>query len=146
MAVVIDYEPPVKWIALQQKSLDDDRCVPRLIKWLLRWIYNHYGWAATDHDGHSYCKLEFRGTFDNEADARWAASCPGGSYRSLPHNAALPEETCQFGVHDFPLSSASPGYRHRSLPFITVPRADFEALGEQIKQVLHNTEDPIATV
>lgn len=124
------------YVVIQQKSLDDDPHVPRLVKWLLRRIYHRYGWAATDHNGKSYCKLEFVGIFDNASTARWAAMMPGGSYRELPLNASLPEETCQFGVYDHPLSEASPEYRHRQMPFVAVSRADLDALGMKIEQTV----------
>ena len=81
------------YVVVQQKSLDDDPYVPRWLKWLLVRIYEWYGWAAVGHDGKSYCKLEFIGIFDNATSARWAAMVPGGSYRELPLNASLPEQT-----------------------------------------------------
>lgn len=118
------------YVVVQQKSLDDDPLVPRWVKWLLRKIYQHYGWAAVDKNGKSYCKLEFIGIYDNATDARWAAMVPGGSYRELPLNCSLPPETCQFRIHDFPCSSVSSEYRNRKLPFVTVPRSELEHLQE----------------
>lgn len=118
------------YVVVQQKSLDDDKCVPRWVKWFLRWVYRRYGWACVDRDGKSYCKLEFVGVYDNATDARWAAMIPGGSYRELPLNASLPEETCQFRVHDFPHSSASQEYRNRKLPYMAVPTRELEKLRE----------------
>lgn len=132
--------PQSIFIAVQQKSLDDDPHVPWWVKWLLRRIYQWYSWAAVDKDGRSYCKLEFRGAFTTEAAARWAAGCLGGSYRELPLDAPLPEETCQFGVHDFPLSSASPEYRNRRLPYVAISREDLERLGSKIEQTIDCAE------
>lgn len=124
------------YVVIQQKSLDDDKRVPWIIKWLLRRIYHRYGWAATDHNGKSYCKLEFVGIFDSAPAARWAAMMPGASYRELPLNASLPEETCQFGVYDHPLSEESAEYRKRQMPFVAVARADLDALGMKIEQTV----------
>lgn len=124
------------YVVVQQKSLDNDPLVPWWIKWLLRAVYRWYGWAAVGHDGKSYCKLEFIGIYDSAPAARWAAGVAGGSYRELPLNASLPEETCQFGVHDFPLSSASPEYRNRVLPYVAVAREDLDKLGMKIEQTV----------
>lgn len=123
------------FIAYQFKSLEDDPRLPRWLKWVLRKIYDHYEWAANDHDGKSYCQIQWRGSFYNEADARWAASCPGGRYRALPLNGLLPEETCQYGIYDVPLSSHSPNYRNRSLSFVAVPRERLVQLEKKVEQV-----------
>ena len=122
------------YVVVQQKPLDTDPHVPRWLKWLLRLIYRKYGWAAVDHNGKSYCKLEFVGIFDNATAARWAAMVPGGSYRELPLNASLPAETSQFRVHDFPHSSASHEYRKRKLAFQAVPTTELERLREATHQ------------
>jgi hypothetical protein len=124
------------WVVVQQKSLKDDPHVPRWAKWFLRWVYFRYGWAAVDKNGKSYCKLEFLGIYDSAPAARYAAMVPGGSYRELPLNCSLPEETCQFGVYDHPLSDASPEYRHRQMPWVTVARSQFEQLDSKTKDVL----------
>lgn len=130
-------EIPVAYVAMQQKSLDDDPLVPWIIKWFLRWVYHRYGWAAVDKNGRSYCKLEFLGVFDTATAARWAAMVPGGSWRELPLNTSLPEETCQFGKHDFPCSSVSSEYRNRKLPFQSVPTYELERL----KQATGHTDE-----
>jgi hypothetical protein len=132
------------YVVVQQKSLDDDPLVPRWVKWLLRAVYQWYGWAAVDHNGKSYCKLEFVGIYDNASDARYAAMVRGGSYRELPLNCSLPEETCQFRVHDFPLSSGSPEYRRRKLPFVAVAREDIERLEDKVQQTLDCAEGKCA--
>jgi hypothetical protein len=131
-----DDEFQTAWIVIRQKSLKDDPLVPRWVKWLLRWVYFRYGWAATGHDGRNYTKTEFIGVYDSAPAARYAAMIPGGSYIELPLNCSLPEETCQFGKYDHPLSDASPSYRHRKLPFVAVPRADIEQLEAKVKQTL----------
>lgn len=128
------------YVVIQKKSLDADPLVPCWVKWLLRKIYQWYGWAATDHDGKSYLKMEFVGIYDTATEARWAAMVPGGSYHELPLNMSLPEETCQFRVHDFPLSTASPEYRNRKLPFVAIPRADIERLEQKIEQTVDCAE------
>lgn len=127
---MLDNEIRTAYVAFQTKSLDDDPDVPYLIKWLLRRIYRHYGWTAMDHDGKSYCKWSFLGIFDTSTEARWAAMVPGGSWMELPLNLSLPEETCQFGRHDFPRSSVSHEYRNRKLPFQAVPTSELERLKE----------------
>lgn len=131
-----DKDQLTAYVVVQQKSLEDDPLVPWWMKWLLRRIYQWYGWAAVGHDGKSYCKLEFIGIFDNATAARWAAMVPGGSYRELPLNTSLPEETCQFGVHDFPHAEASSEYRNRRLPYVAVARDDLDALGVKIEQTI----------
>lgn len=125
------------YVVFQTKSLDDDPHVPQLVKWLLRRIYQRYAWTAMGHDGKSYTKWEFLGIFDTSGGARWAAMVPGGSWMELPLNESLPEETSQFRAHDFPRLSASQEYRDRKLPFVTLPRVDFEALDEKTIQTLN---------
>lgn len=129
------------YVVVQQKSLDMDLHVPRIIKWFLQWVYFRYGWAAVDHDGKSYCKLEFVGIFDTATEARWAAMVPGGSYRELPLNNSLPEETCQFKVHDFPRSPISTDYRNRKLAFAAVPIRDLQRLDEATHLTDHIVEE-----
>jgi hypothetical protein len=124
------------YVVVQQKPLDQDPLVPRWVKWFLRWVYFRYNWAATGHDGKSYTKLDFVGIFDSAAAARWAAMVPGGSYKELPLNTSLPEESCQFGNYDHPMSEASPEYRNREMPFVAVARADLDALGLKIEQTV----------
>lgn len=118
------------YVVVQQKSLENDPHVPRLLKWFLRWVYFRYGWAAVDHNGKSYCSLQFVGIYDTATEARWAAMVPGGSYRELPLNSSLPEETCQFRVHDFPHSPISTDYRNRKLAFAAVPIRELQRLDE----------------
>lgn len=125
-------EPVVNyWLVTQRKPLED--VVPhRLVRWFLRWIFKHYGFAARDHNGQCYASIEYRGVFREEGDARWAARCPGGAVKPIPFNSALPEETVQYGVGDVPLSEASQFYRKGvRLPFVAVHRAEVRnQLGE----------------
>jgi len=147
MALVIT-DPPVLYLARQQKPLDDFD-MPRVFKWFLLWIYDRYGFAATgfkvlvppdtkpnpsNWQVLDYCSYEDRGVFVKESDARWAANCTGGSHKSVPLNAALPEETCKFGIHDFPQSPASPLYRRRRLPYCAVPTRHVELLNSIITE------------
>lgn len=135
----VEADPPCEaFIAYQRKSLEHDERVPWLIKWFLRRVYEWYGWAATDHDGKGYCKTEYRGVFFCESDARWAASCDGGQYRSLPVNAALPEEMVGYGVYDVPLSEESSMYRNHQLPFVAVSRKDLQRLEAKVEQVVQS--------
>lgn len=132
------------YVVFQQKPLKDDPLVPRWVKWFLRWVYFRYGWATVDRNGKSYCKIEFVGVYDSAPAARYAAMVPGGSYRELPLNCSLPEDTCQFGTYDFPLSEASPEYRRRQLPFVAIPRIDIERLEAKVKQTLDCAEGKCA--
>jgi hypothetical protein len=118
------------WLVFQEKPLE--QVVPnRLVRWFLRWVYQHYGFAAKScrcKHGVSYFNFEPRGTFPNEADARWMANCDGGGLKEIPFNAALGEETAQYGVYDCPQSEASAEYRNRRLPFTFVPTSDLERI------------------
>jgi hypothetical protein len=133
-------EVKTAYVAFQTKSLDDDPDIPNWVKWILRRIYHRYGWTAMDHDGKSYCKWSFLGIYDTATLARWAAMVPGGSWIELPLNQSLPEETCQFGAHDFPRSSVSHEYRNRALPLIAVPRTAIEQLEQKVQQTLDCAE------
>lgn len=124
------------WLVFQEKPLHE--VVPnRFVRWFLRWVYQHYGFAAKScrcKHGVTYFNFEPRGTFPNEADARWLANCPGGGLKEVPFNAALGEETAQYGLLDFPQSEASSEYRRRRLPFSFVPTADLERLSLSLQR------------
>ena len=143
---MIDDDILTAYVVVQQKSLKDDPYVPRWIKALLRLVYFWYGWAAVGHDGKSYTKLEFLGIYDSAPAARYAAMVPGGSYRELPLNCSLPEETCQFGNYDHPLSDASSDYRNRQMPWIAVGREQFNALEDKINQTANCAEGKCTVV
>jgi hypothetical protein len=124
------------WLATQRKPLEEVEPI-----WLLRWLLRKYfawrGFACRSHcgecDGKCYASIEYRGTFDRESDARWAANCKGGEVKPIPFSAALPEETVSYGVGDVPQSEASQFYRQGiSLPFAAVPRGKLERLQEKI--------------
>lgn len=89
--------------------------LPWLCRWLIRVAYFRTGWASD-------FGVEYQGVYTTESEAHWAASGAGMSYTELPLNGSLPEETVQYGTHDFPLSDASALYRNRSLPTVAVPR------------------------
>lgn len=118
------------WLVFQEKPLQE--VVPnRLVRWFLRWVYWRYGFAAKScrcKHGVTYFNFEPRGTFPDEADARWAANCNGGGLKQVPFNIALGEETASYGSSDFPQSEASNEYRHKRLPFSFVPTADLQRL------------------
>jgi hypothetical protein len=118
------------WLVTQRKSLESIE-PRRWLRWLLRKYFEWRGFACRSHcgecDGKCYASIEYRGVFDDEATARFAASCDGGEYKPIPFNAALPEETVSYLPGDAPLSEASPWYRRGAiLPFIAVPRVQIE--------------------
>ena len=120
------------WLATQRKPLEEVEPIA-LLRWLLRKYFAWRGFACRSHcgecDGKCYASIEYRGTFDNEADARWAANCPGGEVKPIPFEAALPEETVSYGVGDVPQSEASQFYRQGvPLPFVAVPREELDEL------------------
>lgn len=151
-----------KFLTVQRKSLE--QVVPnRFVRWFVRWVHRHYGFACRSHvcnnedgrhkngttvncpncdtpvvvmcDGTCYASIEYRGIFDSEPDARWAANCAGGSLREVPYNAALPEETVQYGKTDDPMSEISAEYRRGvPLPFVAIPRGEIERLQQGINR------------
>lgn len=154
------------WLATQRKPLEEVEPIA-LLRWLLRKYFAWRGFACRSHvcnnedsrhgtgvtvncaecgapvvvlcDGKCYASIEYRGTFDNQTDARWAANCNGGEVKPIPFHAALPEETVSYGVGDVPQSEASQLYRQGiSLPFIAVERGKLERLQEKIRET-----DPI---
>jgi len=127
MSLVVD-EVPVKWIAGRQVGMGKHQpALPPDIKFFLLSVYLRYGWAAVEG-------MQFLGCYDNEADARWAANCEGGWYRSVPYNTTLPFEMCQFGTYDHPQSESSSEYRNRQLPFVVIPRSVLEGLDNTLQQ------------
>jgi hypothetical protein len=131
------------FLVTQRKSLE---AVEPL--WILRWLLRKYfewrGFSCRSHcncDGGCYASVEYRGVFDDEAAARFAASCEGGEYKPIPFNAALPEETVSYIPGDAPLSEVSPWYRRGAiLPFIALPRDDFQRLEDKVQQTLDCAE------
>lgn len=103
---------------------------PLVWRWLARLVYKRINWAP-DYG------IEYQGVYEDEATARHAAAMPGGFYIELPLNAELPQETAQFGKHDFPLSDASAEYRNRKFPYITLTREQLEALDAKVTQTLN---------
>lgn len=116
------------WLVARRPSLGEHALVYR---WLARWLYGRIHWTP-DYG------IEYQGVYSDEAEARWAAGAPGMFVMEVPFNACLPEETCQYGKHDFPLSDASASYRNRKLPFVAVPRGQIEKLQDAIR-----ASDPI---
>lgn len=100
---------------------------PPFWQWLARLVYKRLHWCPD-------FGIEYQGVFTNEAEARHAASAPGMFYMELPLDAELPAEPCQFGVHDFPHSDASPFYRRRKAPYVAVPRTQMERLERSIQR------------
>lgn len=134
------------------------------LRWLLRYYFRWRGFACRSHvcnnedgrhgngklvdcprcgtpvivlcDGKCYASIEYRGVYDDDAAARWAANCKGGEIKPIPFNAVLSEETTSYKPSDVPQSEASPWYRRGvMLPFVTLPRADIERLDQKIEQL-----------
>ena len=118
------------WLVARRPPLSDCKV---LYRWLARWLYTRIQWTP-DYG------IEYQGVYTDEAEARWAASGPGMFFMELPLNGSLPEEICQYGKHDFPLSEASAMYRNRRLPLMTLTRAQAEALGARIEETARNAE------
>jgi hypothetical protein len=132
------------YLVTQRKPLEDVEPW-RWLRWLLRRYFQWRGFACRDYDGRCYASIEYRGVFDDPVLARWVASCPGGAVKPIPFNAAAPEETCSYKPGDVPLSEEAQWYRRGVvLPFVAVPRDEFEALGERIEQLIEHTKDPVA--
>lgn len=112
----------------------------RWLRWVLRKYFEWRGFACRSHcdcKGGCYASIEYRGVFDDEAMARWAASCDGGAYKPIPFNAALPEQTVSYKTGDVPLSEASAWYRRGvALPYVPIPREDLEALESKVEQTV----------
>lgn len=122
--------PPVPvvssvWLVARRPLLSEH---PVFYRWLARWLYRRIHWTP-DYG------IEYQGVYIDEAEARWAASGAGMFVMEVPFNACLPEETCQFGKHDFPLSEASPMYRNRSLSFVAIPRERLAQLEDKVEEV-----------
>jgi hypothetical protein len=154
------------WLATQRKPLEQVEPIWAL-RWLLRKYFQWRGFACRSHvcnnqdgkhgagrtvdcsecgasvvvlcDGRCYASIEYRGTFEDESDGRWAANCNGGEVKPIPFKAALPEETVSYGVGDVPQSEASQFYRQGvRLPFVAVPRKELDdrlLLEAKIEQV-----------
>lgn len=119
---MMDRIPTSVFLVAKRPPLDR---YPRIWRWLARLVYNQINWCP-DYG------IEYQGIYEDEAAARYAASMPGGFYIELPFNAELPQETAQFGKHDFPLSEASNGYRRRRFPFSFVPTVELERLSQSV--------------
>lgn len=128
------------FLVTQRKSLESVEPIAAL-RWLLRKYFEWRGFACRSHcgecDGKCYASIEYRGVFDDDAAARFAASCEGGEYKPIPFNAALPEETVSYCSGDAPFSEASQWYRRGAmLPYVAVKREDLDALGLKIEQTI----------
>lgn len=136
-AKVVDH-----YLVTQRKTLEEVEPI-WVIRWLLRKYFQWRGFACRSHcgecDGKCYASVEYRGTFEDLGDARWAANCKGGEVKPIPFNAALPEETVQYGVGDVPMSEASQFYRRGvALPFTAVSREMLARLEEKVEQVFRS--------
>jgi len=107
---------------------------PAIWRFLARWIYAQLNWCP-DYG------IEYQGVYTDEAEARYEASAPGRFYLELPLDASLPDETAQYGVHDFPLSDASHEYRRRKFAYVVIPRVQLEALSQQVERTATCAEE-----
>lgn len=89
---------------------------PLLARLLIRFLYRRYGWNTDDGS------VESVGIFTSEEIAREVADKEGWGFQELPVNQPLPEETCQFGLNDFPKSDARKQIVNRRLGYVAVPR------------------------
>lgn len=113
------------YLVTQRKPLEEVEPIAA-IRWLLRAYYRWRGFACRDYDGKCYASIEYRGAFENENEARWAANCRGGAVKPIPLNCPLPEETVSYRTGDVPQSEASQWYRQGvQLPFTAIRREDF---------------------
>lgn len=128
---------PGKYLVQEQKGLDQYP-MPQLLKWFLRWVYDHYGFAATAHDGKQYCNVQEVGVFDDEQDADWEArhrpEWVTPSVKWIPYNYANPAETVKVGTYNYPRSEAAAWYRARRLPFTAVPTSEIEQLNASLNR------------
>jgi len=156
------------FLVTQRKAFEDVEPI-WLLRWLLRRYFKWRGFACRSHicnnedgrhgngktiqcpkcaapviilcDGKCYASIEYRGAVDDEATARWASNCQGGSFTPIPFNVVLPEETVTYKQGDVPQSEASPWYRRGvMLPFIAIERSQFEKLDAKTQQVLDCAE------
>lgn len=125
LPVPVDSLPLSVWLVARRPPLSEHKAFYR---WLARWLYERIHWTP-DYG------IEYQGVYTDEAEARWAASGPGMFVIEVPLNASLPEETCQYGKHDFPLSEASASYRNRRLSFVAVPRERMDQLERKVEEV-----------
>lgn len=147
---VVDHQ-----LVTQRKPLE--HVVPyRWERWLVRKYFEWRGFACRSHvcenedgrhgngktvncpncgssvailcDGKCYASIEYRGTFEDESAARWAANCEGGAVKPIPFEAALPEETVTYRAEDIPQSrEASQFYREGvRLPFLALRREEID--------------------
>lgn len=130
------------FLVTQRKTLEQQE-PNALIRWLLRRYFQWRGYACRGHCGKCdgcYASVEYVGVFDDAGVARWVANGYGGAVKPIPFNAALPYETVAYQQTEVPLSEEAQWYRRGVvLPFVAVPRAQFEALGEQIDQLVESS-------
>lgn len=120
----MDEKPPSVFLVAKRPPLAN---YPFLWRWLARYVYKKIHWSPD-------FGIEYQGVYESEAAARFAASMPGGFYMELPLNVELPQETAQYGKHDFPLSEASAEYRTREFAMVAVPRSSMIKLEHQIQR------------
>lgn len=108
------------WVVIKRKPITE---IPRLYRWLARFVYFRVGWAS-DYS------TELIGVYTDKGDAYRAALAPGYAMMEVTLNTCLPDETCQFRCHEFPLAGRDTRYRyqHRKLDLVAVPRMHLQAL------------------
>lgn len=125
---MVDETQPVDVaVVFKRKPLSE---VPLLWRLLARFVYFKIHWSS-DYG------LEIQGVYTDIAEGRHVASTNGWGFIVVPLNACLPPETCQYKTQDFPLSDASPDYRHRKFQFVAVPQEQVDKLQQRIDLTDH---------
>jgi hypothetical protein len=78
--------------------------------------------------GHS--DVESQGIYTSRARAEGVLKGSNWFIQELPVNTCLPDETCQYGIHDFPKSAASRMYRERKFPMVARSRDEVDETKE----------------
>lgn len=112
------------YLVVQRRPLSEKALLWQLLARLVYWAI---GWSS-DYG------VEYQGVYTDEAEARRAASPDGWSYTQIPLNGSLPDQTSQYGVHDFPASEASHEYRNRKLGFTAVPTWQLALMNDKLNE------------
>lgn len=104
--------------------------IPTWKRWIIRGIYFVLGWD-------NGAAVEVQAICTTAELARDVANKPGWFLIELPINVSLPEEPCQFKVHEFPQSDVSD--QSRRVPLAAVPV-------DQIKQLERETSEMLCKI
>jgi hypothetical protein len=99
----------------------------------------HLGLPTFNAEECCHCKkrllwTEHQGTTDEEWQALQACKNPNWGYHELPHNVMLSEATVvkECTNHNYPLSDASPRYKHNGKPTVAFPQVDVLQLAKKL--------------